>query len=166
MKQNYRKLISALFGIPLLLISTISLGENASVAPAWQLKTQSGNAISLADYKGKPVILHFWATWCPYCKKQQPQLVAYQKNNPKQDIKIVAISINEDAGAKPQDSIIERGFDVITAVDGDDVARMYGVRGTPTTFFINRAGKVVARVSSSAPDSPEIEFAVDAMLDE
>jgi len=48
--------------------------DNYPTAPAWQLKTQIGKTISLSDYKGKPIILHFWATWCPYCKKLQPKL--------------------------------------------------------------------------------------------
>ena len=50
------------------------------MAKPWQLKTQNGDVISLEQYKNKPVILHFWATWCPYCKKLQPSLVALQKN--------------------------------------------------------------------------------------
>ena len=49
------------------------------VAKPWQLKTQTGEVVSLDQYKNKPVILHFWATWCPYCKKIQPTLVELQK---------------------------------------------------------------------------------------
>ena len=56
------------------LIGTVSANSiDYPQAPNWQLKTQAGNNISLSDYAGKPVILHFWATWCPYCKKARPE---------------------------------------------------------------------------------------------
>ena len=64
---------------------------NYPTAPAWQLSTQNGENISLSDYQGKPVILHFWATWCPYCKKLQPKLVALEQKYQESGIEIIAI---------------------------------------------------------------------------
>ena len=66
--------------IVLLFASLFSLngeaqGHAENKAPNWQLQTQAGKNISLAYYQGQPVILHFWATWCSYCKKLQPKLV-------------------------------------------------------------------------------------------
>lgn len=133
-------------------------------APAWQLKTQSGEDISLSDYQGKPVILHFWATWCPYCKKLQPKLVELEKKYQDSGIKIVAISFNEDDGTLPQDEIASRGYDFITAVNGEPVVKLYGVRGTPTTFFINRQGKVVYKSTSSSTKNLKLEKAVKEII--
>jgi len=133
-------------------------------APAWQLKTQSGENISLSDYQGKPVILHFWATWCPYCKKLQPKLVELENKYQNSGIKIVSISFNEDEGAKPQDEIKARGYNFITAVEGEAVVKLYGVRGTPTTFFINRQGKAVYKSTSSDVSNPELELAVKEII--
>ena len=61
-----------------ILFSILSLNANANAnetAKPWTLKTQNGDVISLAQYKNRPVILHFWATWCPYCKKIQYQVL-------------------------------------------------------------------------------------------
>lgn len=133
-------------------------------APPWQLKTQNGEVISLQQYQNKPVILHFWATWCPYCKKLQPKLVELQKKYQDTGIEIVSISFNEDEGTLPQDEINSRGYNFITAVNGDAVASLYGVRGTPTTFFINRTGKIIFKSSSSDIDDPRLEFAVKEII--
>jgi thiol-disulfide isomerase/thioredoxin len=126
--------------IVLLLGSLFSLNGEAhdhieNKAPNWELLTQAGENISLADYQGQPVILHFWATWCPYCKKLQPQ-----------------------------DSIKERGYNFITAVNGDEVAEEYGVKGTPTTFFINRHGVVIFKSTSSNIDDPRLDLAVQEII--
>jgi thiol-disulfide isomerase/thioredoxin len=150
------------------LVSVLGAYNNASAesatAPAWQLKTQSGGDISLSDYQGKPVILHFWATWCPYCKKLQPKLVELEKKYKSSGIEIVSISFNEDEGAQPQDEIKSRGYDFITAVEGDSIVSLYGVRGTPTTFFINRQGKVVYKSTSSDVSNPKLELAVKEII--
>lgn len=133
-------------------------------AQNWTLTTQEGKNISLADYQGKPVILHFWATWCPYCKKLQPKLVELEEKYKNTGIKIVAISFNEYEGANPQDSINQRGYQFITAVEGDKVALRYGVKGTPTTFFINRNGKIIFKSTSSNIADPRLELAVKEII--
>lgn len=138
--------------------------EGFPTAPAWQLTTQSGEDISLHDYQGKPVILHFWATWCPYCKKLQPKLVELEKKYQSSGIKIVSISFNEDEGAMPQDEIKRRGYDFITAVKGESVANRYGVKGTPTTFFINRKGQAIYKSTSSNINNPKLELAVQEII--
>lgn len=153
--------VSIIFSI---ILSFSANSADYPTAPAWQLKTQSGKDISLSDYHGKPVILHFWATWCPYCKKLQPKLVALEEKYEKAGVKLVSISFNEDDGVKPQDEIIARGFNFISAVNGEQVARKYGVKGTPTTFFINSQGKVVYRSSSSDINNPKLELAVKEII--
>ena len=136
--------------------------ENALTlqAPAWQLKTQSGDTISSAQFEGQAVILHFWATWCPYCKKLQPKLVELEKKYQQQDVKIVAISFNEEDGAMPQTELATRGYSFPTAVNGEQVATTYGVKGTPTTFFINKKNQVVFKSTSSDTSDPRLELAV------
>jgi len=145
------KKITYLSSFFILLLWTIpnAIAEGYPTAPAWNLTTQAGKPISLSDYQGKPVILHFWATWCPYCKKLQPKLVELQKKYQSSGVEIVSISFNEDDDARPQDEINHRGYDFITAVNGESVASQYGVRGTPTTFFINRQGQAIYKSTSS-----------------
>ena len=142
-----------------------SFTVNASeTAKPWQLKTQNGEVISLAQYKNKPVILHFWATWCPYCKKLQPTLVALQKKYQAQGVELISISFNEDEGALPQDEINRRGYSFLTAVMGEEVAKLYGVRGTPTTFFINRKNEIIWKTSSSDNADPRFDLALQEII--
>tara|TARA_R110001583_G_scaffold85300_2_gene223487 strand:- start:738 stop:1250 length:513 start_codon:yes stop_codon:yes gene_type:complete len=162
-RQNFnKKLIIA----TLLALTLFSLSGHAKdiagkpQAPAWQLKTQSGDAITSAQFAGQATILHFWATWCPYCKKLQPKLVELEKKYQQQGVRIVAISFNEDDGAMPQDELATRGYSFPTAVNGDNVARLYGVSGTPTTFFINKSNQVVFKSTSSDTSDPRLELAV------
>ncbi|AOW76405.1 alkyl hydroperoxide reductase [Colwellia sp. PAMC 20917] len=158
--------MKAFLSIIIIFVSILSLNVNANdnQAPDWTLKTQAGKSISLADYQGKPVILHFWATWCPYCKKLQPKLVELTEKYKNTGIEIVAISFSEDEGAKPQDSITQRGYQFITGVEGEKVANLYGVKGTPTTFFINRSGQVVFKSTSSNINDPKLELAVKEII--
>ncbi|PKI18086.1 peroxiredoxin family protein [Colwellia sp. 12G3] len=145
--------------------TAVSFSTHAKeTAKPWQLKTQSGGVISLAQYKNKPVILHFWATWCPYCKKLQPSLVALQKKYQGQGVELISISFNEDEGTLPQDEINRRGYSFITAVMGEEVAKLYDVRGTPTTFFINRKNEIVWKTSSSDNTDPRFELALEEMI--
>lgn len=160
------KKVTYLSSLFILLLWTIpnAIAEGFPTAPPWQLTTQEGKTISLSDYQGKPVILHFWATWCPYCKKLQPKLVELENKYQSSGIKIVSISFNEDDDAKPQDEIYSRGYDFITAVKGESVVKQYGVRGTPTTFFINRQGKAIYKSASSDVNNPKLELAVQEII--
>jgi len=156
------------FAVAILLITTsfavTFTVEAYETAKPWKLKTQNGDVISLDQYKDKPIILHFWATWCPYCKKIQPTLVALQKKYQSQGVELISISFNEDEGALPQDEINRRGFTFLTAVMGEEVAQLYGVRGTPTTFFINRKNEIIWKTSSSDKADPRFELALQEII--
>lgn len=136
----------------------------APQAPEWELKTQSGDVISSAQLDGKATILHFWATWCPYCKVLQPKLVELERKYQHQGVKLVAISFNEDDGALPQDELAARGYSFPTAVNGDEVAMLYGVKGTPTTYFINKNKQIIFKYTSSDTSDPRLELAVKEIV--
>lgn len=136
----------------------------AAKAPNFTLETQDGRSVSLSDYQGKPIVLHFWATWCPYCKKLQPGLVKLHKKYQDQGLELLAISLREDEGAKPQDELKSRGYDFLTLVEGEKVAEQYYVQGTPTTFFIAKDGEVLWVTNQSDPNNPKLEKAVQAII--
>jgi len=142
----------------------VNFSVNAEQAPAWQLTNQNGDVVSLEQYKNKPIILHFWATWCPYCKKIQPTLVALQEKYKAQGVELIAISFNEDDDALPQDELKSRGYSFLTAVKGESVAKLYGVRGTPTTFFINRKNEIIFKTSSSNKKDRRFELALKEII--
>ncbi|MCH2056990.1 MAG: TlpA family protein disulfide reductase [Thalassotalea sp.] len=150
-----KSLVTLLLTTLLFSFSTLA-EENTNSVPNWSLNTQYGETINWSEFKGKPVILHFWATWCPYCKRLQPKLEELQKHFAEQGSTIVAVSFNEDQGATPQDVLTARGYTFKTAVDGDKLAEDMGVVGTPTTFFINREGEVAFKYTSSDINDPRL----------
>jgi cytochrome c biogenesis protein CcmG/thiol:disulfide interchange protein DsbE len=134
------------------------------IAPNFELTRADGQLFNLHDYAGKPVIVHFWATWCPYCKKLQPGLEKLRLKYQHTDLQMIGISFNEDDGANPGQSLLDRGVEMKTLVMGDDVAKRYGVRGTPTTVFIDRSGHIAWVTNTSNPDDPNLDKAVQLLL--
>jgi cytochrome c biogenesis protein CcmG, thiol:disulfide interchange protein DsbE len=135
------------------------------LAPNWQLHDEAGHLIKSSDFAGKPLVIHFWATWCPYCKKLQPGLNSLYLKYQDQGLQMIAISFNEDEGATPQAVLDARGMSFHTAIEGDNVARkLFAVTGTPTTVFINSKGEIVAKTMLSDPNDPRLEKIIQYML--
>ena len=155
-----------------IVVSMIPLSLNSasesktSIVPNWTLRDAQDQEISLSDYQGKPFILHFWATWCPYCKKVQPGLERLYSKYKSDGLEVIGISWWEDEGAEPQKVLEDRGLTFKTLVNGDAVAKQYGVKGTPATFFINKDSQVVWMTTDSDPNDPEMEEVVKRMLGE
>ncbi len=153
----------------LLLVSILAFaaepGKKLEKAPEWELQNESGETISSADFAGKPLVIHFWATWCPYCKKLQPGLDKLYREYSDQGLQMIAISFWEDEGATPQASLDERGHSFKTLVNGDHVARnLFGVKGTPTTVFIDKQGNIVAKTRISDPNDERLEKVVQLLV--
>ena len=149
-----------LIALSLFLFTSIGLAQPAA---DFSLKTSTGKQISLADYQGQVVVIHFWATWCPYCKKLHPELNRLAKQYKDKNVNFIAISIWEDEGADPQGVINERGHKFETLINGDEITKLYGVNGTPTTVFIDAKGIVVGKSTQSDPDIPFWEKAFEAL---
>jgi cytochrome c biogenesis protein CcmG/thiol:disulfide interchange protein DsbE len=113
-------------------------------APAFALRAVgTGETIDLESLRGKPVIVNFWATWCGPCFEEHPTLVANARNLP--NVQFVGIVFN-DTDDKIMRFLAERGSAYPTLLDANGkTAIAYGVGGVPETFFINPAGKIVAK---------------------
>ncbi len=116
-----------------------SVGENA---PDFTLKDLKGNDVTLSSFKGKPVLLNFWALWCPYCKKERKELDAL--HTAYKDKGMVIISVSLDKTKKKLRSFMKNHpAEYIVLTDTKMMsAAMYGVRGFPTTFLIDREGVI------------------------
>jgi thiol-disulfide isomerase/thioredoxin len=131
--------------------STLS-GEN-NKAPEFRLTSTDGKNIKLSDYKGKIVILDFWATWCGPCRKGIPDLIELQKEYEK-DIVVIGISLD----AKTKEAVVpfmkKIGINYPVVYGTFEVTQQYGgVEGIPTTFIINRNGKIVDKHVGLVPKS-------------
>jgi thiol-disulfide isomerase/thioredoxin len=126
--------------------------------PQWQLYNEAGQLVKSSDFLGKPLVIHFWATWCPYCKKLQPGLEKLYQKYQADGLQMIAVSIREDEGAEPQKELESRGMTFKTLIKGHDVGmHMFSVSGTPTTIFIDRTGHVVSSTRISDPNDPRLE---------
>lgn len=163
MNKLKNQTLTLLFG---LLFSTFTFAQNETkVSENWVLSTQSGEQVSWQSLQGKPLILHFWATWCPYCKKLQPGLEKLHKKYQSQDLQLIGISFREDPGTFPQTVLNKRGHEFMTLVEGDDVAELFGVSGTPTTLFIDADGSILGVTRTSNPEDPDLDKAAKILVD-
>lgn len=122
-------------------------------APAWTLKDTGGRTVRLADFRGKVVILDFWATWCPPCRQEIPGLVALQAKYGSKGLVVVGVSMDEET-AVVVPFVKKFGINYPVVFGNALTAVMYGgVEVIPTTFIIGRDGKVAAVYESSVQEA-------------
>ena len=116
-----------------------------SVAPDFSLQDLNGQPLELASYRGKVVILDFWATWCAPCRGEIPHFVEFQDKYRDQGLQVIGISM--DDGPKPvREFYQEFKMNYPVALGNEKVAEAYGgVLGLPVTFLIGRDGRVAAK---------------------
>jgi len=123
-----------------------------------------GNA-ELSSYKGKIVILNFWATWCPPCRAEMPSMETLYQRFKNEGLEILAVDIGEDTGTVR--NFIQNSkytFPVLLDSSGR-VSRTYGIQAIPTSFILDRGGKIIAKVTGSIHwDTPQAFSAFEALL--
>jgi len=133
-------------------------------APAFTLKTVDGKTVSLSDYKGKAVLLNFWATWCGPCKLEMPWLIDLQKKYASQGFTVLGISEDDGPTKDVADFATKMGVDYPVLIANDNVSKVYGgVDFLPTSYYIGRDGKIVAEVGGLISQS-EIEAKIQKIL--
>jgi peroxiredoxin len=113
-------------------------------APDFSVLALDGRTVSLADFRGKKLVVAFWASWCGPCRMEMPSLVQFYKANhsDSSDFEILAVSIDEDTGAATNFATAQ-GLNFPVLLDpGKRMASAYQVEGIPTMFVIDKAGKV------------------------
>jgi cytochrome c biogenesis protein CcmG/thiol:disulfide interchange protein DsbE len=133
-------------------------------APDFELKTVEGKVVRLSDFRGKAVLLNFWATWCPPCKIEMPWFVDLQKQYGPQGLQVVGVAM-DDAGPETIARFLkEQNVNYTVVLGTEAVGNAYGgVEALPTTFYIGRDGKIVNRVFGLVSHS-EIEDNIRAAL--
>lgn len=113
----------------------------SQVAPDFTLTNLAGEQVSLSDYRGKYVVLNFWATWCPPCRKEIPDLNAFYEEN-KDDFVVLAVDLGESK-QKVQQFISYGGYTFPVLLDKDrKIGSRYNVSVIPTSYFIGPQGKI------------------------
>lgn len=132
-------------------------------APALSLPTLDGGTLTLADLKGKPVVLNFWATWCGPCKIEMPLFInAYDTY--KDRLEMIGVNVQEQAG--PVQAFVGQygiSFPVVLDADGQ-VSTIYQVRALPTTIFIDANGTVMAMHRGAILSRPDLQPYLDRIM--
>jgi peroxiredoxin len=115
--------------------------EVGSPAPDFQLDTLSGDAVRLSEFRGKPVLLNFWATWCGPCRLEMPAIESRFEEH-KSDLVVMGINFDEPA-SDVQTYVKELGLTFTILLDpGGEVQKLYRIRGYPSTYIVDAGGVV------------------------
>ena len=115
-------------------------------APNFELATLDGQRVKLSDYRGKAVLLNFWATWCGPCKVEMPWFVELQKKYGNDGLVILGIAMDDSETPKIAEFASEMGVNYPVLLGTDKVSEAYGnVEFLPTSFYIDREGKIVGK---------------------
>jgi len=160
--KNSRPRVSAMIGNPQPLVYGRSNGKEA---PDFVLKDLDGKQVRLSDFRGKAVLLNFWATWCGPCKVEMPWFVDFQREYGPQGLQIVGVALDDSGRDEIQKFAKDMGVNYTVLQGQDDVGDAYGAVGLPTTFYIDRNGKIVDSASGLVSRS-EIEDNIKKALAE
>ena len=117
--------------------------ETSQTASNFTILDLENKEFSLSDIKGKPIILFFWTTWCPYCRKELKQLNTMHADLLRDGVELVAINVEETA-EKVQRFMGSYPLSYRVLLDIDTkVAQAYGILGVPTYILINKEGRIV-----------------------
>jgi DsbE subfamily thiol:disulfide oxidoreductase len=122
-----------------------AISENAP-APTWKLQSLDGKSVRFDDFKGKVVILDFWATWCGPCREEIPGLIDLQKKYEKQGLAVVGISLDDGDAEVVKAFVRKLGMNYPVLLGDDKVQQAFGgIDAIPATFVIDRHGHIVKK---------------------
>lgn len=157
-----------IYFVPLAILGLIVMGCSASVvevgkpAPDFQLPDLDGKEVNLSDFKGKPVLLNFWAGWCRPCVEEMPYLQQVYEEWPE----LVVLTVNlGDSPSTVNRFMQSHQLSLPVLLDTkQSLAQKYNVVSIPTTFFIDKDGIVRAKIIGSFPSKEAIEKALSQII--
>jgi len=121
--------------------------EVGFLAPNFRLRGLNGGEFALSDFRGKAVVVNFWATWCPFCVREMPE---FEKAHKQYGDKLIILGVNRAESIDKQREFLSKELPVeityrLLLDPSDSVAQAYGVFGMPTTFFLDKDGVIIGK---------------------
>ena len=138
---------------------TVEVGKPA---PGWTLKDANGKEHTLAGYKGRIVLMDFWATWCPPCRQAMPGVQALHEKYADKGVVVLGMNAFESGDAPA--FMKEQGFTYGLMLNADEAAAAYGVSGIPWFFVVGPEGELLYQGGFSATSENKIAEVIEANL--
>jgi peroxiredoxin len=134
-------------------------------APDFNLSDSKGASIRLSDYKGRVVLLDFWATWCHGCKTEIPWYMEFQNKYKARGLAVIGVSMDDDGWKSVRPFLQENKLNYPVVIGTEDLGKLYGVESMPVTLLIDRDGKI-ADSHSGMVDKNNFENEIRTLLRE
>jgi peroxiredoxin len=133
-------------------------------APDFTLKDSNGATVKLSDYKGKVVLLNFWATWCGPCQIEIPWFIDFQQQLKDQDFAILGVSMDDDGWKSVKPYLEKKKINYRVMIGTEELSTLYGgVDSLPTTFIIDRQGRIASKHEGLVGKSDYLNEIVDLL---
>jgi cytochrome c biogenesis protein CcmG/thiol:disulfide interchange protein DsbE len=140
--------------------------KSRKTAPAFVLKDASGETARLNNYRGKVLVLDFWATWCTGCKKEIPWFSEFQRNYGAKGFAVVGVAMDEEGWKVVKPFLAETRVPYRMLLGDQATADHYGIKSLPDTFLIDRRGRIAVAYRARLVDKQELEASIQTVLAE
>ena len=144
---------------------SVKPAKDRKLAPDFTLKDASGKAVKLSDYRGKAVIIDFWATWCGPCKVEIPWFIEFQRKYKDRGLVVLGVASGDEdwTVVRPFAEQMKINYPVLQG--NDTTADLYGgIEALPTTFIVDREGRI-AKIHIGLASKEDFENAIEKILD-
>jgi peroxiredoxin len=132
--------------LPSLSAEHLPAPDDRDPAPEFTLADISGKQVKLSDFRGKVVILDFWATWCPPCRMEVPHFISLYNDYKAHGLEIVGVSLDQNGIQAVVPFVEQKGINYVSLIGNAQIARLYGgIRNIPTAFVIDRNGRIASK---------------------